>query len=385
MSTDDRNVEPDPIDIVHAHAVPFVLVHVCCLTAFWTGVTWQALVLCIGLYWLRIFAIGAGYHRYFSHRAFSTSRAAQFVLAFLAQTSAQNSVLWWAAMHRRHHLFSDTALDTHSPQRRGFFYAHVGWIFDAKHAKADLVQVGDLARFPELVWLDRFELAPAALAALACFVLAGWPGLVVGFMWSTVLVYHATFCINSLAHVRGSRRYVTGDDSRNNGLLALITMGEGWHNNHHACQSSVRQGFRWWEADATFYILRVLSWIGLVWDLKLPPPSLVRGEQRLGARVIERAAEQLATRFNPEPIACAISAALHGAELAALQASLARAQNRASEILAAMHLPQVPSREAVVVRARAMLAMTPSFDEIVDRAHCMLLAAVSERLAEVEP
>ena len=141
----------------------------------------------------------------------------------------------------------------------------------------------------------------------------------VGFLWSTVLVYHATFCINSLAHVHGKQRYVTGDDSRNNWLLALFTMGEGWHNNHHAWQSSVRQGFRWWEADATFYILRALSWTGLVWDLKLPPEALLRGEQRLGARVIDRAAEQLAARFNPEPIARAIAAALHGPELAALQ------------------------------------------------------------------
>ena len=378
----DNNVAREPI--VHAQAGPFVLVHLSCLAAIWTGVTWQALALCAGLYWLRIFAIGAGYHRYFSHRAFSTSRAFQFVLAFLAQTSAQNSVLWWAALHRRHHLYSDTALDTHSPRQRGFFYAHVGWIFDAKHAKTDLVRVGDLARFPELVWLDRFELVPAALLGLACFVLAGWSGLVVGFLWSTVLVYHATFCINSLAHVHGSRRYVTGDDSRNNALLALMTMGEGWHNNHHAYQSSVRQGFRWWEADATFYILRALSWIGVVWNLKLPPRSLVHGEQRLGARVIERAAEQVATRFNPEPIARAIVAALHGAELAALQASLACAQNRSSEILAAMHLPQIPSRDAIVARAKAMLAKTPSLDEIVDRAHEILLVAVSARLAEVE-
>jgi len=380
----DNHVDRAPTDIVHAQALPFALVHVSCLAAIWTGVTWQALALCFGLYWIRIFAIGAGYHRYFSHRAFSTSRAFQFVLAFLAQTSAQNSVLWWAAQHRRHHLYSDTSLDTHSPRQRGFFYAHVGWIFDAKHAKTDLVRVGDLARYPELVWLDRFELVPAMLVGLACFLLAGWSGLVVGFLWSTVLVYHATFCINSLAHVHGSRRYVTGDDSRNNGLLALMTMGEGWHNNHHAYQSSVRQGFRWWEVDATFYILRGLSSLGVVWDLKLPPPSLVRGEQRLGARVIERAAEQLATRFNPEPIASAIAAALHGAEFAALQARLAAAQDRSSEILAAMHLPQIPSRDAIVARAKAMLAKAPSLDEIVDRAHAILLASVSARLAEVE-
>src|SRR5271154_2182285 len=183
MSTDS---DADHSDIVHPHAVPFVLVHLFCLTAIWTGVTWQALALCVGLYWLRIFAIGAVYHRYFSHRAYSTSRVFQFVLAFLAQTTAQNSVLWWAAMHRRHHLYSDTIEDTHSPRRRGFFYAHVGWIFDAKHAGTDLVRVADLAQFPELRLLDRFELVPAGLLAGLCFLLAGWSGPGGGFLCRTV-------------------------------------------------------------------------------------------------------------------------------------------------------------------------------------------------------
>jgi len=379
MST--AGADDAPSDILHPHAIPFVLVHLSCLAAFWTGVSWPALGLCVGLYWLRIFAIGAGYHRYFSHRAFSTSRVFQFVLAFLAQTTAQNSVLWWAALHRRHHLYSDTVEDTHSPRRRGFFYAHVGWIFDAKHAKTDMVRVADLAKFPELVWLDKVELAPAFLTGLLCFLLLGWQGLVVGFLWSTVLVYHSTFCINSLAHVHGSKRFVTGDDSRNNWFLALMTMGEGWHNNHHACQSSVRQGFRWWEVDGTFYILRGLAAIGVVWDLKYPPQSLLRGEQRLGARVIDRAAEQLAARFNAEPIARAIAEALHGPELVALQERLAAAQHRASEALAGVHLPQMPTRDEILAGAKAMYAKTPSIDEIADRAHDMLLAAVGARLA----
>ena len=368
-------------DIAYPSSTAFLLLHLACFAAFWTGVTPRAVVLGVVLYLVRIFAIGAGYHRYFSHRAFRTGRVFQFVLAFLAQTTAQNSVLWWAALHRRHHLYSDTAEDTHSPRRRGFFYAHVGWIFDAKHTKTDLVRVSDLAAFPELVWLDRFELVPAVLTAGLCFLVAGWPGLVVGFLWSTVLVYHSTFCINSLAHVHGKKRFVTGDDSRNNWFLALLTMGEGWHNNHHACQSSVRQGFRWWEVDATFYVLRGLSWIGVVWDLKLPPEQLLRGEQRLGARVIDRAAEQLAARFNPEPIARASAEALHGPELAALQETLARAQHRASEALATVHLPQMPTRDDILAGAKSMFAKTPSIDDIVDRAHHLLLAAVGARLA----
>jgi stearoyl-CoA desaturase (delta-9 desaturase) len=218
-------------DIMYPTAVPFVLVHIGCLAAIWTGVTWQA---CVVLYWLRMFAIGAGYHRYFSHRSYSTSRIFQFLLAVLAQTTAQKSVLWWAAKHRHHHLHSDTEEDVHSPLQSGFLYSHVGWIFTKRHDTADLTRVSDLTRFRELMWLDKYELVPALALGLACFLIAGWAGLVVGFLWSTVLVYHATFCINSLAHIHGARRYETGDDSRNSLLLALFTMGEGWHNNHHA-------------------------------------------------------------------------------------------------------------------------------------------------------
>lgn len=324
-------------DIVYPSAIPFLLVHLACFAAIWTGVTWPAVALGIGLYWLRIFAIGAGYHRYFSHRAFRTSRAFQFVLAFLAQSTAQKSVLWWAAKHRHHHLHSDTAEDVHSPRRHGFLYAHVGWVFARGNAPTDLDRIADFARYPELRWLHRWPHVPPALLALLCLAIAGWPGLVVGFFWSTVLVYHGTFCINSLAHVRGAKRYVTGDDSRNNWLLAITTMGEGWHNNHHAYQSSARQGFRWWELDLTFYILKALSWLGLVWDLKSPPAAVRRNERRLGAKVIDRAASDLA-----------------------------------ADLIASLHLPHLPPRHEIMARARAMFPDTPSMDDIVARAHAVL-------------
>jgi stearoyl-CoA desaturase (delta-9 desaturase) len=231
------------------------------------------------------------------------------------------------------------------------------------------------------MWLHRFELAPAVALAVFCYLVAGWSGLVVGFFCSTALVYHATFCINSLAHVRGRKRYVTGDDSRNNWLLAIFTMGEGWHNNHHAYQSSVRQGFRWWEIDPTYYLLRMLSWIGLVWDLKMPPPQVLRNEHRLGSRVINRAAEQLIASINPERIVLAVTASLHGPELSALQQKLAIAQHRAKEVLASMHLPQLPTRDELAAKAKVLFAVTGSLDEIVDRAYEYLLVSVSERLA----
>jgi len=367
-------------DIMYPSAIPFVLVHLACVAALWTGVTYDALVLCFLLYWLRIFAIGAGYHRYFSHRAYRTSRAFQFALAVLSQSTAQKSVLWWASKHRHHHLHSDTETDVHSPRHQGFVYSHLGWIFSRKNDAADLVKVADFARYPELMWLHKHELVPPTVLALLSVLIAGWSGLVVGFFWSTVLVYHATFCINSLAHVRGRRRYVTGDDSRNNWLLALFTMGEGWHNNHHAYQSSARQVFRWWEIDATFYLLKALSWTGLVWDLKTPPAAVRLNEYRLGSRVIERAAAQLAGSFDTELIVRAIASAYAGSGLPTIQDKLAQAQNRATDVLAGLHLPQLPTRHEIVSRAMAMFAETPSMEAIVNRAQAVILDTICARL-----
>jgi stearoyl-CoA desaturase (delta-9 desaturase) len=383
MRSETNEVEHD--DIMYPSAIPFVLIHLGCFAAIWTGVTFEAVILGVALYWLRIFAIGAGYHRYFSHRAYSTSRAFQFVLAVVSQSTAQKSVLWWAAKHRHHHLHSDTSEDVHSPRHKGFIYSHVGWIFSRKHDKADLAKVADLARYPELMWLHKYEVVPALILAVLCFLVAGWPGLVVGFLWSTVFVYHGTFCINSLAHVRGSKRYVTGDDSRNNLLLAIFTMGEGWHNNHHAYQGSVRQGFKWWELDPTYYLLQALSWTGLVWGLKTPPEQVLRNEQRLGVRVVNRAAEELVAHFNPERIALAITSTLHTPELTALRETLVRARHRTSEVLQNLHLPHIPSREEFLREAKAKFARTRSLEEIVDRAHELLLAAVGTRLAASHP
>jgi len=379
-SATDAAADIECDDILYPSAVPFVLAHLACFAAIWTGVTWESLGMCVVLYWARIFGISAGYHRYFSHRAYSTSRVFQFLLAVLSQSTAQKSILWWASKHRHHHLHSDTERDVHSPRHTGFVYSHLGWIFSRKHDKADLVKVAELSRYPELMWLHRYELVPPVVLALLCFALGGWPGLVVGFFWSTVLVYHATFCINSLAHVRGSQRYLTADDSRNNWLLALFTMGEGWHNNHHAYQSSVRQGFRAWEIDPTFYILKALARFGIVWELKTPPASVLRNEHRLGSRVVERAAAQLAATFNSERIALAIASAVEKPDLAALQERLAHARHSAVQVLADMGLPHLPSRDEIFARATAMFAKTPSIEEVVDRAYGLLVEAIGNRL-----
>ena len=229
-------------DIVYPGTIPFLIIHLSCFAAFWSGITPEAVVICVVLYWVRMVAVTGGFHRYFSHRSYKTSRVGQFLIAALAQTSAQRGVIWWAAMHRHHHLYSDTELDPHSPRQRGFFHAHVGWIFSAAADRPDYEAVADLTQYPELVWLDKHQYVTAVILAVGVWLLAGWSRLVVGFFWSTTLVWHCTFFINSLAHVHGSQRYLTGDDSRNNWWLAVITCGEGWHNNHHAYQSATRQG-----------------------------------------------------------------------------------------------------------------------------------------------
>jgi stearoyl-CoA desaturase (Delta-9 desaturase) len=265
-------------------SLPFLLMHLACLLVIRTGVSPVAVAVCLFMYGLRMFAITAGYHRYFSHRSYKTGRAFQFALGWLGAMAAQKGPLWWASHHRRHHGYSDTADDLHSPVVRGFWWAHVGWILCRKYSKTDVRLIKDLIPYPELRFLDRFFALPPA--ALAVFMLGLGrllqliaPGmntsatqmLVWGFFISTVLVYHGTFLVNSLAHVFGRRRFPTKDGSRNSLLIALITFGEGWHNNHHYAPSSERQGFYRWEVDFSHYILKTLSWLGLVWDLKAPP------------------------------------------------------------------------------------------------------------------
>jgi len=274
-------------------AVPFIAIHLCALGVFWTGFTTQAVVCGVVLFVVRIFAVTGGYHRYFAHRTYKTSRVFQFILAFVAQSSAQKGALWWAAHHRSHHLLSDQPGDLHSPVQDGFFYSHVGWLFNGT-SETDYSRIPDLSRYPELRWLNKYWLLPPIALGVATFLLFGAPGLFVGFFLSTVLTWHATFTINSLSHVFGKRRFPTTDDSRNNWLLAILTFGEGWHNNHHRFSSSARQGFYWYEYDFTFYILKVLSWLGIVWDLR-PVPQSILDEGRANDRKHGRAGAPIAT------------------------------------------------------------------------------------------
>ena len=370
-------------DIIYPNTVAFVLVHLAPFAAFWTGVTTTSIVLALVLYVVRMFGVTAGYHRYFSHRSFKTSRAGQFLLALLAMSSTQKSVLWWAALHRHHHRHSDQEDDVHSPLHRGFLYSHVLWIFDKKHDYTRVEEVPDLAKYPELRFLDRHQLLPAILLAVGCFLFDGWSGLLIGFFGSTVLLYHGTFFINSLAHVHGSQRYVTGDTSRNNWWLAVITLGEGWHNNHHAYQRSTRQGFRWYEFDPTYYALKAMSWVGLVWDLGEPPREVVRNERKVGTAVMERVARQLAEQFATRR-ADAAHALQHAREQfdahpkvielrARLSAGQARSEDAWHELQDHLpHLPQLPSAAELRERLLQAYADSPSTDEIVARARQLL-------------
>jgi stearoyl-CoA desaturase (Delta-9 desaturase) len=253
---------------------PFLLVHVAALGALFVGFHWCYLLVALASYYFRMFWVTIGYHRYFSHRAYKTSRPFQFVIAFLAMTSAQKGVLWWAAHHRDHHKYSDKPEDLHSPLQSGFWWSHVGWILSDRYSATKFDRIRDFARFPELQWLNRWYLVPPALYFLALWLAGGLPILLWGGVIGTVLLWHGSFTVNSLAHLFGSRRYDTPDGSRNNWLLAVLTCGEGWHNNHHHYQSSANQGWFWWELDASYYGLKLLSRLGLVWDLRTPPEQI---------------------------------------------------------------------------------------------------------------
>ncbi len=267
------NRKPDE-KISWVSSIPFFIMHLMPLGAFFTGVGWFEVLLALALYYIRMFFITAGYHRYFAHRSYKMNRFWQFVFAFGAQTSAQKGVLWWSGHHRHHHRFSDTEDDIHSPLK-GFWWSHMGWILCKKYKEAPTHLIKDFEKYPELRWLERHPLLPPTLLGIAVLWLWGPSALFIGFFLSTVLLWHGTFTINSLTHVFGRRRYVTNDSSRNSFLLALITNGEGWHNNHHHFASSARQSFYWWEIDVSYYVLKLLSVFGIVYDLR-PVPKKVK-------------------------------------------------------------------------------------------------------------
>jgi stearoyl-CoA desaturase (Delta-9 desaturase) len=266
-------------------SLPFVLVHLASGLVFFVPFHWYYPAIAVTLVAFRMFWVTAGYHRYFSHRSFKTSRPFQFVIAFMAMTSGQKGVLWWAAHHRHHHRFSDQEDDLHSPTLFGFFWSHVGWIISDKYNDTRFDYIADFAKFPELRWLNKYHMVPPIAFAAVIWLIGGLPLFLWAFCVSTTLLWHDTFTINSLSHLFGRRRFATEDTSKNNWLLAILTLGEGWHNNHHHYMASARQGFFWWEIDITYYTLKLLSWCGLVWELRKVP-----------AHILEQAVQQNQTQ-----------------------------------------------------------------------------------------
>ncbi len=280
-----------PYRVDWIRSVPFIALHAMCFGIIFVGWSLAAVAVAISLYFARMFFVTAFYHRYFSHKTFKTSRFMQLVLALLGTSCTQKGPLWWAANHRLHHKCSDGPEDPHSPHQHGFFWSHIGWITDRRNFPTRLSLVPDLARFRELRFLDRFDLLVPLLMASSLFLFgeflkynfpafgtSGWQMLIWGFFVSTVLLFHGSCMINSIAHLIGKKQYETGDESGNSFFLSLLTLGEGWHNNHHHYPATARQGFFWWEIDITYYLLKVMSWLGLIWDLR-PVPEQVRSSR----------------------------------------------------------------------------------------------------------
>ncbi len=307
---DKMRAEPDKVDWIRC--IPFIILHLGCFGVIWTGWSWFAVWAAVALYFLRMFAVTGIYHRYFSHKTYSTSRGGQLFLALWGATTVQRGGLWWAYHHRHHHQHSDQEEDAHSPHVHGFWWSHIGWITSRRNFPTDYSKVKDLAKYPELVWLNRFDTVVPFLFAFAMFGFGklleiyapglgtnGWQMLVWGFFISTTALFHGTSCINSMAHLMGKRRFKTTDDSRNSFILAIICLGEGWHNNHHRYQSCTRNGFYWWEIDPTYYGLKFLSWTGLIWGLKPVPQSILEEGMR-EEHAASVAAAQQAALVHPE-------------------------------------------------------------------------------------
>ena len=284
---------------VTAGAIPFILLQLSVLLVFTTHFSWEGLLLCVGLFWGRMFFVTGVLHRYFSHKTYRMDRIFQFIMAFLACTTIQKGPLWWAAHHRHHHAHSDDDTDLHSP-KHGFWHSHWLWFLYEETTETNYDRIPDFAKYPEIVWLNRWWVIPPVILAVALVAIGGWHYLVWGFFVSSFVLSNGTYTINSLSHVLGRQRFFSRDTSRNNWYLAILTLGEGWHNNHHRYQAAARNGFYWYEYDITFYILKLLSFVGLVRDLK-GVPEAVLAEGRASDR-LRREARRKGEPFAPLPL-----------------------------------------------------------------------------------
>jgi stearoyl-CoA desaturase (delta-9 desaturase) len=253
------------------------ILHLGALMAFVPGFfTWQALLVCVIGHWVTGgIGITMTYHRLLTHRSYAVRpRALEYLLTIIGCCASEGGAIGWVADHRRHHAFSDEEGDVHSPNR-GFGWAHMFWWMTpditSVHTNDYYARwAPDLQKDPIHRFLDKYFIVfPIATAAIL-YAIGGMPWLVWGFFVRSVTVLHSTWLVNSATHIWGYRSYETRDTSTNLWWVAILTYGEGWHNNHHAFQTSARHGLRWWEVDMTYALLRAMSMVGLVYNLKLP-------------------------------------------------------------------------------------------------------------------
>jgi stearoyl-CoA desaturase (delta-9 desaturase) len=369
-----------------AAAFGFALVHAFAFGVVAVGFSWEGVALCLGSYYLRMFAITAGFHRYFAHRTYRMNRFWQFVMAFLGQTAAQKGVLWWAAHHRHHHRFSDQPEDIHSPVQRGFWWSHMGWILSDDYEETDLGAIRDFAKFHELVWLDRNQFLAPMLYGLALWLAFSWTGLFWGFFLSTVLLWHGTFAINSVMHVFGKRVFETRDTSRNSFLMALVTMGEGWHNNHHHFQASAAQGFLWWQVDPSLWLIRLGRLLGIARDVRPVPERIAalareRAVWHFSPRTFERAREA----FDAAQAAWdARAAELSAAWTVRRETALASASQRLAELEASRQRASAQLERLKADYAAALTAARAGTRLRGQRAKALAEIRVEELRAEIE-
>lgn len=242
------------------------------------GVSLEAIVAAVVLIFVTGFGITVGFHRFFVHRSFKTYRPVAWLLAIFGYMAEPKSLLLWVSEHRKHHRLSDGPGDPHSPQLGGFWHAQVNWLVLRSYT-FDPREVPDLLKRPDLLWLDRHRvgwyLLGLLLPALICGLIAESAfGALMGFLWGGLFrqffVRHTTSLVNSATHLWGSKPYSTPDGSRNNFFVALFTLGEGWHNNHHAFPSSARHGLHWWQVDFSWYVIWIMARLHLAWNIRLP-------------------------------------------------------------------------------------------------------------------
>jgi len=286
--------------LIYVSLVPFIGLHLATVLVFFVPFSWTCLGLFLGLFLVRTFGLTGGFHRYFAHRSYKTSRVFQFCMGILGSAALQKGPMWWAGEHRDHHKYSDKDGDPHSPIKNSVWFSHVGWVIDRRHLETNWDNMKDWQAYPELKWLDRLHFIPGLLVAGLCYWIAGWPGVVWGFVLSTVCLYHSTFCVNSVCHLFGYRRFNTDEFSRNNWFVALITLGEGWHNNHHHYQSSARQGMTWYEVDVTYAILQLLGFFRIVWDIREPTAVALNTDNATGFAPLAVLTGDERKRLKPE-------------------------------------------------------------------------------------